>query len=132
MLVTLAFDGPVAAKRKMPPKTNICNKTKHKQYVATSNYAGRGRHRTSGWTFIAPGACSEFRDDAFHFRGSNRKVVGVDAASTRTSCVTNAKVFSIVSERSKQADAATCAANKGKLVTFYRAWTSARTLHIVR
>ncbi len=132
LLVTFSLAAPSYAKRRMPPKTKICNKTKHKQYVATINYAGRGRYRTSGWQFIKPGACGSFQDDAFHFRGSNKKVTGVNAARTRVSCVTNAKVFSFISGAgtAPDMDAKTCAASNGKLVTFYRARPAARTLTI--
>ena len=120
------------AKRKMPPKTKVCNKTKHKQYVATSDYAGRGRHRTAGWTYIAVGTCHEFQTDAFHFRGTGKVIEGVDASKTLQACVLPKKVFSQVGRRQENADPKRCADAGGRLGTFYKTWRSARTLNITK
>ncbi len=105
------------AKRAPAPKTEICNKTKHKQYVATMTYAGRGFRRVEGWTFIAPGKCRTFQEDRYYVRGK-AKVSGLMAERSAKACVKATKVFSDVAQLDDLGDAGRCREAKGKLVEF--------------
>jgi len=127
---------PAQAKRAMPPKSKICNKTAKKVYVATINYAGVGSQRTKGWRFIAPGQCADFQDDAFHFRGNrgkHKRVVTGLSKRTRVGCVTNAKAFQIWLPGRRTLDKAACTAKKGHQVTFqYVNWGKPGTINVIK
>lgn len=118
-LVLIASSATAEARRKAPPKTEICNKTTSKQYVAVMNYAGRGMQSIRGWTYLAPGACRVYRDDRFHIRGK-AKVTGLQTKHARTACIKISKVFRLLRQPGKVGDKAQCAADKGYLVRFLR------------
>lgn len=105
------------AKRAMPAKTTICNKSKKKLYVATYAYAGMGSWASQGWRYVKAGACVDFRADAYYVRGKLH-VSGL-AKRTVKACVTNAKRFYVANPRRGGTLADACKKNKGRLVTFH-------------
>ncbi len=124
--VALGIVSPTAvadAKRPGPPKTTICNKTKHKLYVAQLGYAGAGTYTSSGWRYIKPGACDTFNAYAYHFRGK-RTFSGL-TKRTQKACITYAKVFNVHNVR--RGMKATCKARKGVMVDFHWAAGNWRT-----
>lgn len=123
-LVAIAV--PSLGKRLPAPKTEICNRTDAKQYIATMSYAGRARTTTSGWTYIEPGACHTFRGDRYFVRGSGR-VTGLTKKGAGRGCVKNTKRFDITLEGGAISDEQVCKEHEGYVVTFKPAKPDTRT-----
>ncbi len=103
------------ADRMPPPVSKICNKTKAPLSVATGMYDRYSGWTTRGWTAVKPGACKDFRQDAFHIRGKHT-ITGL-AKRTTQACVLSKKTFRLSMRRAPNPKA-DCAARKGTLVTF--------------
>lgn len=103
---------------RMPiPTTSICNKTKKKIYVAKATVDTYTGWQLDGWTFVKPKGCTDFRNDAFHFRGK-REVRGL-SDRTLPGCVTDQKVFSLAMGMwDAKKSPAKCKAKKGRVVQF--------------
>jgi len=107
------------AKKKAAPLVQVCNQSSTGVNFATMSYAGKGRHRTSGWTFIRPGKCQQMRKDRYYFRGK-KKVTGL-LPHKRTACVKFSKRFSLMARGSLHKDKVWCKSKKGYLFDFARA-----------
>gem|GEM_PF-4454091 len=94
-----------------PPRTKMCNKTKHPVQLASGTFDHYVGWTTRGWVTLRPGKCQVFREDAVHVRGKHT-VVGL-AKTTRAACVLAKKSFRVTIR-----SAAECKQKQGHMVPF--------------